>query len=115
METYMSSLRTALTACLFVVTATLAACSGGQDTGTGDTAAAETHTCAQLCTLYFTNCSTYQTRFADESACEAACPTTQGTPGDDAGNSIECRYYHASQAANDDHCDEADGDQSCVD
>ena len=80
----------------------------------GADAPRETHTCTELCTLYFENCTDYQTKFADQAACEADCPTEAGPAGDCEGNTLGCRYQHASEAANDDHCDEANGDLTCV-
>lgn len=116
----MLNFRSFLTASLFTLVAGLTGCSGTttDDSAPADTCGAdaprETHTCADLCTLYFQNCSEYQTKYADEAACEADCPTEAGPAGDCEGNTIGCRYQHASEANNDDHCDEADGDLTCV-
>ena len=56
--------------------------------------------CENYCSLALNNCSGAKKLYTSEAVCLGACkafPTT-GLPGDDAGDSVQCRLYHVTQA-----------------
>ena len=88
---------------------------GSVDSGTIMTADGGTMvvaaTCATYCAKIATNCSgaTHE-QYPNTDACLGACAAlTQGTAGATAGNTLECRFYHAGAAAADPgvHCSHA--------
>ena len=69
---------------------------------TGDMA-----TCAGFCSLYTTTCTDALAEYTDEADCNTQCGTwDMGAIGDQAGNTLECRWYHLNAAASDaaTHC-----------
>ena len=82
--------------------------SGG--TGTPAPTGTEMATCADFCALYTTTCTDALSEFADEADCNTQCGSWEmGTPGDQARNTLECRWYHLNAASSDaaTHCPHA--------
>lgn len=83
---------------------------GGNGTGAqgGGTGGGATTDCATLCADNVANCDSTNTQWVPgASSCEAFCTLwDQGTPGEMAGDTIECRAYHTGAAASDaaTHC-----------
>lgn len=74
--------------------------------------------CGDLCEVYCHAMTTYCTAsYADYAACETACAAfpTDGNVNDPAGDTVQCRIYHAGFAVNDQaHCDHADADSAAT-
>lgn len=86
--------------------ATLAAC--GNDSGGGDDTAVVT--CDEYCDQIETHCAGALTQYTNRDGCLDICAAfDQGEPGDQGGNSLECRAYHAGAALGDPdtHCTHA--------
>jgi len=58
-------------------------------------------TCDKMCELVMDNCSDVAPQYNNDfDTCVASCePLVKGTPGDQSGNTQECRLYHASVAS----------------
>jgi hypothetical protein len=73
------------------------------DAGGPDGGAASSATCGGYCTANLAACTgTPNSRYASRDACLTACaafPAT-GHDGDTAGNTLQCRVYHTTAAAN---------------
>ena len=91
----------------------LVACSGKSTTDSGTAAAA---TCSGYCTTFAANCTGEMFTYTDDADCQTQCATwDQGEVGVEEVNTLECRWSHAQEAANDDHCGEAQADStSCI-
>lgn len=87
------------------------------DPGTGqdDVAVGEVPNCTDYCQLVLASCGTDEeySPYPNASVCKAMCQTWAGFPagkeGDQSGNSIGCRAYHAAVAADEPetHCEHA--------
>ena len=71
--------------------------------------------CDSYCGLVGQNCTGAEELFADDAACVSACEaySDTGAAGDDAGDTVQCRIYHAGAPAAADaalHCPHADID-----
>lgn len=101
---------------------------GGDDSGGGGASGAAGSggaagggaavTCASYCAAIMTACSGGNEQYASSATCLASCGAfSPGNPGDKAGNSLECRGYHATNAskAGAEHCPHAGpaGDNVC--
>ncbi len=64
--------------------------------------------CEVLCDTVIANCTGANQVYADLAACKTACQAfaTTGKPNDTAGNTVQCRIYHAGAAGSDPvvHC-----------
>lgn len=72
------------------------------------------------CTAIQANCTVENAQYASDQECLDACALlAPGMPGDQTGNTIACRQYHADVAATTPvpHCEHAgpDGGGQCVD
>ena len=73
-----------------------AAGSGGA-AGTGGAAAA---TCAGYCDTLMKDCTGADAQYSSKDACSKGCDAyPKGSPGEKAGNSLECRAYHVGNVA----------------
>ncbi|MET0793703.1 MAG: hypothetical protein ABW061_19440 [Polyangiaceae bacterium] len=74
---------------------------GGAGAG-GEGGAAEltqAELCDQFCTGEFITCTAANQQYADEPSCLTACNAfAPGTPGDVAGDTLQCRIYHLNLA-----------------
>ncbi len=89
---------------LAVLALSLAACGGDDAAGGPDAALA---TCSDYCDEIMTNCTGAEAQYTSRDICLDVCGTmAQGTPGDMAGGSVQCRAYHAGAALGDptSHC-----------
>ena len=67
--------------------------------GTADMNPGTPATCASYCTTIQANCTAANEQFSSPAECMASCTTwEQGALGAQAGNSLECRGYHATAA-----------------
>lgn len=65
--------------------------------------------CEEYCDQIQSRCTGDAAQYADRGDCLAGCgrlPAT-GNPGDAAGNTVQCRLFHAGMANNDEHCHHA--------
>lgn len=70
------------------------------DAGTGTTDAGTAMTCATYCATITTNCTGANAQYVNLDSCLGSCAgLPQGTIGATAGNSLECRGYHAGAPA----------------
>ena len=86
-----------------ILASVLAACGGGDDGGP-DAALAS---CADYCSSIQDNCTATNTQYTSPDQCMAACMAfDSGSAGDQSGNSLQCRAYHANAALGDPdtHC-----------
>ena len=68
------------------------------DTGTG-TNTDVVPTCEEYCDILMDHCQNDLAQFSTNAACLAVCAVLPpGDPGDDLGNSVACRYFHAVNA-----------------
>lgn len=89
---------------LLALAISLAACGGDDAAGGPDAMLA---TCEDYCDEIMTNCSGAESQYSSRDICLDACATfPQGTAGQQTGNSLECRTYHAGAALGDavTHC-----------
>jgi hypothetical protein len=84
---------------------------GGGGSGAGDEGgggASSGATCASYCTTIMGACTAGNAQYATQASCEAACAAfEQGAAGDQTGDTLECRAYHAGVADTTDpeiHC-----------
>ncbi|WP_159397636.1 hypothetical protein [Sorangium cellulosum] len=76
---------------------------GGDGGGGGEPAAS----CETYCAAVMANCTDVQAQYGSEASCVAFCEDLpEGAAGEEAGNSLACRAYHAGEAAADPttHC-----------
>lgn len=88
----------------FVLSVLAAAAACGDDGGGDDATGA---TCEEYCDQMAVNCAGTNAQWPTRDQCLAACGAfPPGTPGDQSGNSLECRVYHAGAALGDPdtHC-----------
>jgi hypothetical protein len=89
---------------LLVLAISLAACGGDDGAGGPDATPAS---CTDYCNEIMTNCSGAEAQYTSMDICLSACAAMpQGSAGDQTGNSLECRNYHAGAALGDPttHC-----------
>lgn len=91
--------------------------SSAADNGSGESGGTLA-TCADYCALINASCEGMLEQYVPGAACEAVCATfDQGPSGAMSGHSLECRAYHATNAAEDPegHCRHAgpSGDGVC--
>jgi len=84
----------------------------------GETTGLPAEDCEGYCALIETNCGGSFTQYGSPEMCLGACAAYEpGTPGDIMGNTLACRIYHATVAADadDTHCTHAGpgGDMAC--
>lgn len=93
----------------------VAAC-GGNSSSTPD--AGGSGACTDYCTAILANCGTGHAQYSGMDQCMSSCQAfPAGTDGDQSGDSVACRLYHANAAAADPdlHCPHAgpSGDGVC--
>jgi hypothetical protein len=83
---------------------------------TGDTSAGAA-VCAEYCDTLAAHCTGANFDYSDVADCNAKCADfAQGTPGVEEEDTLECRWVHAQEANEDDHCQEAGFvSTSCID
>jgi hypothetical protein len=73
---------------------------GGSGAGTEGGGGATGVTCASYCTTIMGACTAGNSQYGSQASCEASCAAFEpGAPGDMAGDTLECRAYHAGVAA----------------
>jgi hypothetical protein len=74
----------------------------------GGTSGSALATCADYCATLASNCTGANFGYADEAECNTKCAGfEQGTPGVEEVDTLECRWVHAQEANEDEHCQEA--------
>jgi hypothetical protein len=90
-------------------------CGSGNDSGGGGSAGSTgstsmTESCNDYCSAVMTNCKGAEAQYSGMDQCKNSCAAfPAGKAGDQAGDSVQCRAYHANAAAMDaaTHCPHA--------